>query len=115
MIVSHSVEPAGENPATVGASAPCSRPRTGEETPTSERGIESLQAARPGRERVRGPNDRESQQPRERYNRKGAEAEPIMSRRRQQTASEGRVVPSRGVPQKGRGDRVGAAQDSAGV
>jgi hypothetical protein len=79
---------AGESPAAVGAGAPRSRPRIRSESDGSERGIKSPQG--PVRvlrgEQDRGPNESEPLQLRDIGTRKGGMAEPIMSRRRQQTA-----------------------------
>jgi hypothetical protein len=79
---------AGGSPAAVGAGAPRSRPRARGEISGSERGVESPPGAMGllrGEQRC-GPNASEPLQPREIEARKGGMAEPIMSRRRQQTA-----------------------------
>jgi hypothetical protein len=81
---------AGESPAAASAGALRSRPRAGGEIPSSERGVKSPRGVvRPHAEgsKATGPmRKRESLQPRDINNRKGGAAEPIMSRRRQQTA-----------------------------
>jgi hypothetical protein len=92
---------AGESPAAVSAGAPRSRVRVHgeicgpERTVESPYGIERFQ----GGEQRRGPSIKRTLQPRERDPRKGGVAEPIISRRRQQTASV----------------RAGAMQDAPGV
>jgi len=80
---------AGESPVAVSAGAPRSRVRAGGEIRRPERTVESLpEAAGPlGRRQRRGPSIKRTLQPREMGPRKGGMAEPIMSRRRQQTAS----------------------------
>jgi len=92
---------AGGSPAAVSAGAPRSRPRAVRETEPSEWGVESPQVAvrLPGGEPVRRPSVERTLQPREIDNRKVGSAEPLMSRRRQQTAS----------------GRTGAMQDARGV
>jgi hypothetical protein len=63
-----SVEPAGESPATVSAGAPCSRPRSGGEIPTAERGVKSPRVSRRrgvGGEQIRGPRMKRTLQPRD--------------------------------------------------
>jgi len=63
-----SVEPAGESPVTVSAGAPCSRPRSRGEIPSTERGFESLSVPRRRnvrREQIRGPSIKRTLQPRE--------------------------------------------------
>ena len=66
------IELAGESPATVGAGAPCSRPRAKRETAASERGVEGPQlVARPsGGERIRRPSMKRTLQPSDRETRK---------------------------------------------
>ena len=79
---------AGESPVAVSAGAPRSRPRAhGGEIPPPEWGVKSLQGVvwLPGREQVHGPSMKRTLQPRDRRTRKGELAEPIISRRRQQT------------------------------
>jgi hypothetical protein len=80
---------AGGSPAAVGTGALRSRPRVSGEIPPPERGVESPQGAvRLLRgEKACGPSMKRTLQPRERTTRKGGSAEPLMSRRRQQTAS----------------------------
>jgi hypothetical protein len=79
---------AGESPAAVSAGAPRSRPWAWGEIPPSERGVESPQGAvwLLGGEQACGPSMKRTLQPREMRARKGRVAEPVMSRRRQQTA-----------------------------
>jgi hypothetical protein len=79
---------AGESPAAVSAGAPRSRPRAWGEIPASERGVESPQGAvwLLRGEQVCGPSMKRTLQPRDIRTRKGGSAEPLMSRRRQQTA-----------------------------
>ena len=100
-------ELAGESPAAVSADAPRSRPRAREEIPSSEWGVESpRRVIRPaGGEQVRRPSIKRTLQPREIRTRKGGPAEPLMSRRRQQTAPvrEGVTL------------FIGAVQDARGV
>jgi hypothetical protein len=84
-------ELAGASPAAVSAVAPRSRPQVGGEIPQPERGVESP-TWRPyglawGSKSAGPMRKREPLQPRDRSNRKGEVAEPVMSRRRQQTAS----------------------------
>ena len=94
------IELAGESPVAVSAGAPRSRPRAPGETPSSEWGVKSPQGAVgfPGGEQVRRPSAERTLQPRDIDFRKDGLAEPLMSRRRQQTAS-----------------RAGAMQDARGV
>ena len=98
---------AGESPATVIAGEPCSRLRTTGEIPASEWSVESPQAAARllRGEQDRGPSMKRTLQPREIRTRKRGQAEPVMSRRRQQTAPEpGPVQDSLGVERTARGD-----------
>jgi len=94
-------ELAGGSPVAVSAGAPRSRPRAVRETEPSEWGVESPQAAVRllGGEQVRRPSVERTLQPREIDNRKVGLAEPLMSRRRQQTASgmTGAMQDARGV------------------
>ena len=92
---------AGGSPAAVSAGAPRSRARIRGEICGSERAVESLRGIERllGREQRCGPSIKRTLQPRERDARKGGVAEPIMSRRRQQTASV----------------RAGGMQDAPGV
>jgi hypothetical protein len=96
------IELTGESPVAVSAEAPRSRSRAKWETTASEWGIKSPQrVARPvGGEQFRRPSIKRTLQPREIRNRKVAMAEPLMSRRRQQTAPV---------------NRFGAVQDARGV
>ena len=98
---------AGESPVAVSAGAPRSRVRAGGEIRGSERTVESPQgiAGLLGGEQRRGPSIKRTLQPRERCPRKGGVAEPIMSRRRQQTAS-GRAGGMQDAPGVGRRARV---------
>ncbi len=91
---------AGASPAAVSAGAPRSRPRATRETSASEWGVKSPQGAvwLLGGEQVRRPSMTRTLQPRDIDSRKVGLAEPLMSRRRQQTAS-----------------RAGAMQDARGV
>ena len=92
---------AGESPAAVSAGAPRSRVRARGEIHSSERTVESPQEIGrfPGGEQRRGPSMKRTLQPRDISPRKGGVAEPIMSRRRQQTASAsaGRMQDAPGV------------------
>jgi hypothetical protein len=92
---------AGGSPVAVSAGAPRSRVRVAGEIRRSERTVKSPQgiARFPGGEQRRGPSIKRTLQPREIGPRKGGVAEPIISRRRQQTASA----------------RAGAMQDAPGV
>ena len=92
--------PAGVSPAAVIAGEPRSRHRSSVETRPAERCVESPQAPVGvlGGEQRRRPNEERTLQPRDRNTRKGEVAEPLMSRRRQQTAP-----------------GTGAVQDTSGV
>ena len=92
---------AGGSPAAVSVGAPRSRSRVGGEISSSERDVKCPPGSvrLPGGERNRGPSMKRTLQPREIRARKGGMAEPIMTRRRQQT------VPG----------RAGAVQDIPGV
>jgi len=92
---------AGASPAAVSAGAPRSRSRAWGEIPSSERDVESPQEAvwLLGGEQNCGPSMKRTLQPRDIDARKGGMAEPIISRRRQQTAPE----------------RAGGVQDVPGV
>src|SRR5438093_1287646 len=98
---------AGESPAAVSAGAPRSRARTDGEIRRSERAVKSPQGIErsPGGEQRRGPSVKRTLQPREIGPRKGGVAEPVMSRRRQQTAS-GRTGGMQDAPGVGRKARV---------
>lgn len=98
---------AGVSPAAVSAGAPRSRVRTYGEICGSERTVESPQGIERflGGEQRRGPSIKRTLQPREIGPRKGGVAEPIMSRRRQQTASV-RAGGMQGTPGVGRRARV---------
>ncbi len=99
---------AGESPAAVSAGAPRSRSRVRGEILSSERDVKGPPGAvwLPGGERDRGPSMKRTLQPREIDTRKGGMAEPLISRRRQQTASEraGGVQDIPGVERRARGD-----------
>ena len=91
---------AGESPVAANAGEPRSRPRAMGETPSPERGVESPQEAvwLPGGRQVRRPSVMRTLQPREITSRKAGLAEPLMSRRRQKTASgTGAMQDTRGV------------------
>jgi hypothetical protein len=78
----------GASPVAISAGASRSRPRATGETLASEWGVESPQEAvgLPGGRQVRRPSVMRTLQPREIDNRKVGLAEPLMSRRRHQTA-----------------------------
>ena len=99
------IELAGASPAAVSAGAPRSRPRAREEIPPSEWGVKSPQCVirRAGGEQVRRPSITRTLQPRERNTRKVGPAEPLISRRRQQTAP----VPDRSGAGRPRGREDG--------
>ena len=99
---SRCTELAGESPVAVSAGAPRSRPRAMRETESSEWGVKSPHAVvrLHGGEQVRRPSDERTLQPRDINSRKVGLAEPLMSRRRQQTAPariSGGVQDARGV------------------
>ena len=79
---------AGGSPVAVIAGEPRSRLQLWGEIPPAERSVESPQGGvgRLGGERSCGPSPKRTLQPREMEARKGGMAEPLMSRRRQQTA-----------------------------
>ena len=81
------IELTGASPVAVSADAPRSRPRAREEIPWSEWGVKSPQGvvSLAGGEQVRRPSEERTLQPREIKTRKVGQAEPLMSRRRQQT------------------------------
>jgi hypothetical protein len=99
---------AGASPAAVSAGAPRSRSRAAGEIPTSERDVEGPPGAvrLSGGEQDCGPSMKRTLQPREIDTRKGGMAEPIISRRRQQTAPAraGGVQDVPGVWRRARGD-----------
>jgi len=104
---SRCIELAGASPAAVSAGAPRSRPRAWEEILPPEWGVESPRRAvrRAGGEQVRRPSIKRTLQPREIRTRKGGQAEPLMSRRRQQTAlATGSTQDARGVWRRACGD-----------
>ena len=102
---SRCVELAGVSPAAVIAGEPRSRLQPWGEIPPAERSVESPTWERAvtieptGGEQSYGPSLKRTLQPRDISPRKGGTAEPLMSRRRQQTAS----------------SRSGAMQDVPGV
>jgi hypothetical protein len=97
------IELTGASPVAVSADAPRSRPRAWEEILPPEWGVKGPRSAvrQVGGEQVRRPSEKRSLQPREINTRKVAPAEPLMPRRRQQTAlaigwtQDGRGVGSR--------------------
>lgn len=99
---------AGESPAAVSAGAPRSRSRAWGEIPPSERDVKGPQEAErlPGGGQSRGPSMKRTLQPRDIEARKGGMAEPIIPRRRQQTAPAraGGVQDIPGVWRRARGD-----------
>jgi hypothetical protein len=102
------IELAGGSPVAVSADAPRSRPRAREEIPSSEWGVKSppVVVRLPGGEQVRRSSIKRTLQPREIGTRKVGLAEPLMSRRRQQTASTiGGVQDARGVQRRTCGHR----------
>ena len=82
------IELAGSSPAAASAGAPRSRPRAWEEILPSEWGVKSPQRVirLAGGRRVRRPSIKRTLQPRDIRTRKVGQAEPLISRRRQQTA-----------------------------
>jgi hypothetical protein len=95
-------ELAGGRPDAESAGAPRSRPRATGETLAPEWGVESPRGVvrLHGGEQVRRPSDERTLQPRDIRTRKVGLAEPLMSRRRQQTASaiiSGGMQDARGV------------------
>ena len=102
------IELAGASPVAVSAAAPRSRPRAREEILSSEWGVKSPQrvVGSAGGEQVRRPSIKRTLQPRDIRTRKVGPAEPLMSRRRQQTASaSGWVQDARGVRRRACGHR----------
>jgi hypothetical protein len=100
---------AGVSPVVVSADAPRSRPRAREEIPSSEWGVKSPQGVvgLTGGEQVRRPSEERSLQPREIGTRKVGPAEPLMSRRRQQTPHAiGAGEDARGVWRRACGHRL---------
>ena len=103
---------AGASPAAVSAGAPRSRLQPTSEISAAERSVESLHEERAvtieprGRERSCGPSMKRTLQPRDMSPRKGGAAEPIMPRRRQQTASieSGEMQDAPGVWRRARSD-----------
>jgi hypothetical protein len=99
---------AGASPAAVSAGAPRSRSRMQGEIPSSERDVKSPSGAvwLLGGKRNRGPSMKRTLQPRDIDTRKGGMAEPLISRRRQQTApvTAGAVQDVPGVGRRARGD-----------
>jgi hypothetical protein len=104
---SRCIELAGGSPAAVSAAAPRSRPRASRETLPSEWGVKSPQLAvrLAGGEQVHRPSVKRTLQPRDINTRKVGSAEPLMSRRRQQTAPGiGTVQDAHGVWRRACGD-----------
>jgi hypothetical protein len=94
------VELAGESPVAVSVEAPRSRSRVRREIGVSEWDVKGPQRVirLAGGRQVRRPSIKRTLQPREIKNRKVGQAEPLMSRRRQQTASGfGATQDARGV------------------
>jgi hypothetical protein len=101
------IELTGASPVAVSAEAPRSRPRAWEEIPPSEWGVKSPRRVvrLDGGEQIRRPSIKRTLQPREINTRKVGLAEPLMSRRRQQTASgNGATQDARGVERTACGD-----------
>lgn len=98
------IELTGASPVAVSAEAPGSRPRAREEILSSEWGVKSPRSVvgPVGGEQVRRPSNKRTLQPREIGTRKGVAVEPLMSRRRQQTAPVliGAVQDRRGVERR---------------
>jgi len=99
---------AGASPAAVSTGAPRSRSRARGEIPSPERDVKGPQGAiwLLGGERNCGPSMKRTLQPREIEARKGGMAEPLIPRRRQQTAPAraGGVQDVPGVRRAARGD-----------
>ena len=99
---------AGASPAAVSVGAPRSRSRVRGEIPSSERDVKGPPVAvwLPGGGQNRGPSMKRTLQPRDMDTRKGGMAEPIIPRRRQQTAPgrAGAVQDIPGVWRRARGD-----------
>lgn len=97
------IELTGASPVAVSADAPRSRPRAREEILPPEWGVKGPRSVvcQAGGEQVRRPSEKRSLQPREINTRKVVPAEPLIPRRRQQTAlaigwtQDGRGVGSR--------------------
>jgi len=107
-VMSSCVGLAGASPAAVSVGAPRSRSRVRGEIPSSERDVKGPQGAvrLSGGERSCGPSMKRTLQPREIDARKGGMAEPIIPRRRQQTAPvrAGGVQDVPGVRRRARSD-----------
>jgi hypothetical protein len=102
------IELTGESPVAVSAGAPRSRPRAWEEILPSEWGVKGPRRVvrRAGGEQVRRPSIKRTLQPRDIRTRKVGQAEPLMPRRRQQTAPRaGWVQDARGVWRRACGHR----------
>jgi len=99
---------AGESPAAVSAGAPRSRSRARGETPSLKRDVKGPRGAvwLLGGEQDCGPSMKRTLQPRDINTRKGGMAEPLIPRRRQQTAPgrAGGVQDIPGVWRRARGD-----------
>ena len=101
------IELAGESPVAASAGAPRSRPRAWEEILPPEWGVKSPRSVvwPVGGEQVRRPSIKRTLQPRDINTRKDGKAEPLMPRRRQQTASRtGAMQDARGVWRRACGD-----------
>ena len=101
------IELTGASPVALSAEAPRSRSRAREEISSSEWGVKSPRrvVGFDGREQFRRPSIKRTLQPREISNRKVGLAEPLMSRRRQQTALNiGSTQDARGVLRTACGD-----------
>ena len=102
------IELTGASPVAVSAEAPRSRLRAQEAIRASEWSVKSPRSVvrRAGGKQVRRPSIKRTLQPREIRTRKVGQAEPLMSRRRQQTASGiGATQDARGVWRRACGNR----------
>ena len=100
---------AGASPVAVGTDAPRSRPRAREEIPPPEWGVKSPPGVVQllGGGQVHRPSQERILQPREIRTRKDGQAEPLMSRRRQQTLRViGTAEDARGVWRRACGQRL---------
>jgi hypothetical protein len=111
---SRCIELTGESPVAAGAGAPRSRPRASRGTLPSAWGVKSPQRAiwPVGGEQFRRPSIKRTLQPREIKIRKAGLAEPLISRRRQQTAYwTGATQDARGVLRRACGEEFDAEQE----
>ena len=102
------IELAGASPVAVSAEAPRSRPRATRETFSSEWGVKSpwCIVRCTGGKQLRRPSIKRTLQPRDINTRKVGLAEPLTSRRRQQTASQnGWTQDIRGAERRACGER----------